>query len=204
MTLILDKLQSGQAIVDGQGRPTPYFMTLMQRRDRQIEDAVTAIEAVNVEQASQLAQIIAAQNSANAAQDAAEQGAREIARIASYTSPTAVLEAGDDGTDATIEVFAHTRIYPVQGSLDVPDLAITGSLLVGLLPSTTYAVYYDDVSLADTTPAFVASTDIGAAQVGAAPGRHFLGVITTGAIGDPPSTGGGTYPPGSGSGGEIP
>lgn len=120
-------------------------------------------------------------------------------RTASYTSPTAVLTASDAGASATITVASHTRVYS-----DATELAITGGTLTGLAYSTAYAVYYDDTTLADTTPTFVASTTIADGQVGAADGRHPLGVIMTPAAAGAPVSGGGSYPPGGTVGGEIP
>jgi hypothetical protein len=119
-------------------------------------------------------------------------------RSASYTSPTAVLTASDGGASATITVDSHTRVYS-----DASTLAITGAAITGLAYSTTYAVYYDDDTLADTTPTFVASLSIEDGQVGAAEGRHPLGVIQTPAAAGAPVSGGGSYPPGSTVGGEI-
>jgi hypothetical protein len=78
-----------------------------------------------------------------------------------------------------LQIASHTRVYPVQGSIDVPDVSITGGTLPGLAYTTTYYVYYDDTTLALTAPTFVATTTPATAQVGAAAGRHFVGVITT-------------------------
>lgn len=142
---------------------------------------------------------------ANGAAATATAAARELARINSYTDPSVVVSAADAGTDATITIAAHTRIYPVQGTIDVPDVVIPAPVdLTGLAFSTLYAVYYDDLTLADTTPTYVSTTDLAAAAVGAAPGRHFVGTITTPADGGGGTTGGGGTPPGGGGGEYLP
>lgn len=130
--------------------------------------------------------------------------AREAARINSYPVPTNVLTATDAGTTATITIANHTRYYPVQGTYDVPDVSITGASITGLAFSTTYYVYYDDTTLADTTPSFVATTSANTAQVGFAAGRHLVGKITTPADGGGGTSGGGMLPPGGGGGTAIP
>jgi hypothetical protein len=71
----------------------------------------------------------------------------------------------------------------VQGSIDVPDVSITGGTITGKAFSTRYYIYYDDTTLAVTAPTFVATTDSATAQVGAAAGRHFIGYVDTPADG---------------------
>lgn len=138
--------------------------------------------------------------------------AREAARINSYTTPTVVLSAEDAGADAKIVVLPHTRVYPVQGTVDVPDVEIdengpgsgVAAEITGLAFATTYYVYYDDTTLADPAPIFVATEDSLEAQVGFAPGRHLVGVVTTPADGGTSTSGsGGSTPPGGGGGTPI-
>jgi hypothetical protein len=163
---------------------------------------LAAVQALQTQQAEmiadladQLAQIQQAQADATAA-------GRESARINSYPNPgVGIVTASDAGTDATVTIANHTRVYPVQGSIDVPDVAITGASITGLAYSTEYFIYYDDPTLADTTPAFQATTVSADAQVGAAAGRHFVGYVTTPASGGGSTSGGGGAPPGGGGGG---
>lgn len=141
------------------------------------------------------------------AQATADAAAREQARIASYPNPGTVLTAADVGSDCDIVIANHTRVYPVQGSIDVPDVSITGSTLHGKAFSTRYYIYYDDTTLAVTAPTFVATTTSATSQVGAAAGRHFVGFIDTPADGGAGTGGQGGGPPGGGgggSGGQIP
>lgn len=171
------------AIVDPKtGLPSLAFTTYWQK-------LLEAQEAIDAEQSAQLAAILAAQNTATAA-------LKEAARISSYADPTAVLTAADAGTDASITIADHVRVYPAKGDYDVDDLAVTGATLTGRAFSTEYFVYYDDPTLADTTPNYQTTTVFKDAQVGAAPGRHFVGGVTTPADGGGTTTGGGGRPPG--------
>lgn len=178
--------------------PSERKRRLHQLMCEKIEGQFNDIAAVQADLASQLAQILTAQATATAA-------AREAARLNSYTVPTNVLTAADVGTDCTITIAAHTRVYPVQGAIDVADVAILAGSVTGLAFSTAYYVYYDDTSLASTAPTFLATTTAATAQVGAAAGRHLVGVVTTPADGAAASTGtGGAAPPGGGGGTPLP
>ncbi len=128
---------------------------------------------------------------------------REAARLSSYTLPSSVLTAADVGTTATVTIAIHDRVYPVQGIIDVPDITITAGSITGLPFSTTFYIYYDDTTLANTSPNFLATTGLGTASVGAAPGRHFLGKIITPADGAGDTVGTGGSPPGGGGGDYI-
>jgi hypothetical protein len=145
---------------------------------------------------------VAAASAASVGVDAA----REAARVNSYTEPTNILTASDagDGT-ATIHVAAHKRVYPVQGGLKVPDVNIVAHDILGQpLGAVDRWVSYDDPTLADTTPAFDVRSGVNAprdAQVGAAPGRHLVGITDTPAAAAPPTSGsGGSTAPGGGGG----
>lgn len=164
------------------------------------QQVVEAIEAQENTQNGLIADLAAAQADITAAQADITAAIRDIARLSSYTAPTNVVTAADVGTDATITIAGHDRIYP--GSF-VPDLTVVGGSITGKAFSTTYYIYYDDPTLADTTPVFLATTDIATAQVGAADGRHFVGFVTTPADGGGSTSGGGGRPPGGG-GGDIP
>ncbi len=159
-----------------------------------------AQDAILTELAAQLVLIEGAQDDLAAQLILIEAAQRDIARITSYPAPTNVLTAADVGATATISVAAHTRIYPGT----VADVAIGASSLTGLPFSTAYAVYYDDATLADTTPTFIATTSIETAQVGADPARHFVGYIMTPADGGGGTGGSGPTPPGGGGGNPIP
>jgi hypothetical protein len=118
--------------------------------------------------------------------------------VNSHTVPTTILHAADVGADVTITIDAHTRVLG-----DATSLALTGGAVTGLAFSTVYAGYYDDATLASTTPTYHFTTDLKTAQTVAAEGRFFLGIITTPANGAATVSGGGVYAAGSNVGGEL-
>jgi uncharacterized membrane protein YgcG len=111
-----------------------------------------------------------------------------------YTAPSLVATATDAGTDATITIAAHTRIYA-----DGTQLAVGGTVFTALAYATNYGVYYDDPTLGDTTPPYQTTTNLAEAQNNYTNGRHFVATIKTPASGGT-ATSGGTTPPGSGGG----
>jgi hypothetical protein len=123
----------------------------------------------------------------------------KISRINSHTNPTTILTATDNGSTATVTIISHTRVYG-----DGSTLSVASGTISGLVSNTNYAFYYDDKSLANPNPTYIATTTISMAQAVAADGRHFLGVIVTPAAGSGKTrNGGGVYPAGSSVGGEI-
>lgn len=120
-----------------------------------------------------------------------------LRRVMSHTEPTSIFTATDDGN---LVIADHTRVYA-----DGTTLSVTGTTKTGLTANTWYAVYYDDTTLADTTPTYVVTTDIASSPAAKAEGRHFCGLILTPAAGSGDVIeSGGTYSVGSGSvGGEV-
>ncbi|MEP6027758.1 MAG: hypothetical protein ABJ240_16915 [Parasphingorhabdus sp.] len=106
--------------------------------------------------------------------------------------------ATDAGSDATVNIAAHTRIYPDFES-DVDSGSITG------LPfSTGYSIYYDDADREGGAVTYAATTTATEAYNSATyPSRHFVGYITTPADGGGDTDGGGAGPPGSGGDGDL-
>jgi len=200
--LKLPRLPAGQGIVDRQtGLPTLAFTVYWQ----QVLEALEAQEATQDQLIADLAAAVlniqAAMAAAQAAQTDATNAARETARLNSYPNPGNVLTATDAGTDATITIASHKRVYPVQGSVSIPSVTVAAGTITGLAYSTRYFVFYDDLSLANTTPTFQATTNSATAQVGAAAGRHFVGYVTTPVAGGSGTGGTGGAPPGGGGGG---
>lgn len=192
----LPKLQDSISIVEEDGKPSLAFHRWWQEIAKTLEGQLNTIN-------SELETLIAAaQTTANTAAANAIATAREAARINSYPNPGSILTAADVGTTAKITVGNHTRVYPVQGSLDVPDVTMTNTPfdITGLAFSTQYWVYYDDSTLASTTPTFHVTTTAANAQVGAAVGRHLVGFITTPADGGANTDGFGGGTPGGGGG----
>jgi hypothetical protein len=212
--LKLPTLPRGISLVDKMGLPSVQFQTWWQSvvravqtqeaaQDEIIADLqavqtqqaamLTDIQTIQDEQAAQLVQILEALDLANAAQAAADTVTTANAISASWISPADVLMAEDAGTDASITIDDFTRFYD-----DGTNTEVTGGTLTGLSYSTLYSIYYDDPSRADETPTFVATTFGGVARHNFAPGRHFVGTVTTPAAGAPPNDGGGYVPPGGG------
>lgn len=117
-----------------------------------------------------------------------------LRRLLSYTNPTTILNATDDGSDCTITIAPHKRVYA-----DSTDVDVNGGAFPGLLPDTLYAVYYDDPDFAGGTPTYVVTTDLAEAQYNVDDTRHFCGIILTPVAGSGDSIdSGGSYPGGSG------
>lgn len=146
------------------------------------QDAQDAADAAAASAAAATTAATTAQTAADDAQDSAD-GANSVASLtASGVTGTNILTATDAGTDATIIVDNHTRVYG-----DGTTLAITGASLTGRAYSTTFFVYYDDPTRADTTPAFQTTTsEATAAQTG---DRHLVGMVVTPAAAAPDTDG---------------
>ncbi|MDP3550602.1 MAG: hypothetical protein Q8R81_09415 [Novosphingobium sp.] len=121
----------------------------------------------------------------------------------SYVSDADPLDGLLQATDDEITIESFVRTYQGLG-----DVSITGATLTteddgttALAPETLYHVYYDDPTLADTTPAFKATqTSTVAANSNTNPYRHYLGTVTTDVTGGTGTSGGGAVPPGWGGG----
>lgn len=159
-----------------------------------LADAAAAdAAAADAAAAAAAADAAAADAAAAAAQADADEVIKNDKISASATEPSVVISAADVGSDCTITIAAHTRRYG-----DGTTLAVSGGSITGLAFSTTYAVYYDDPTTADTTPTYVATTTLKNAQPNSASGRHYVDQVTTPADGGGSSSGGGYLPPGGG------
>ncbi len=196
MPLKLPRFERTIPLVAEDKTSTATFHQWWQEVVKNLETAFNALETAVIDIQAAQAAATAAQSSADAAQSSATATAREAARISSYPNPSAVLSAADVGTDCTVTVAAHTRVYPVQGSIDVPDTAIAGGTVTGLAFSTLYYIYYDDTTLVNGSPTFQATTSAATASAGAAAGRHSVGSVTTPADGGGGTSGGGYQTPG--------
>ena len=128
-----------------------------------------------------------------AQEEAQDATINRMRRLMSHTAPTTILSAHDDGSSCTVTVLDHVRIYA-----DATSLSITGGSYPGLANDTWYACYYDDVTLQETAPDFVFTTDANEAQAAFADGRHFCGLIKTPVAGTGQTIeSGGAYPVGS-------
>lgn len=198
MPLRLPRLQRLAAITERDGSPSRAFHQWFDTYGKNIEDAfaqleatVTAIAAAQAAADAANAAAATAEAAAATAQSAADAVSLETSLNTSYVTGL-TLTASDAGTNATITISAHTRVYG-----DGTSLAVSGGSLTALSYSTLYYVYYVDATRADTTPTYQATTDpFTAAQTG---DTHLVGSVTTPAAAAGNTTGGGTQPPGIGN-----
>jgi hypothetical protein len=172
------------------------FLTALEGVTTNLQDQITAIAAAQAAADAAAAAAATAQTTATtAATDAAAaQTTADAVNLndkigGSYVIPADALSASDAGTNATITIAANTRVYN-----DASTLAVAGGSITGLAYSTTYGVYYDDPTTADTTPTYVATATLSNALNNFVTGRHFVGNVTTPAAGGT-STSGGYTPP---------
>ena len=126
----------------------------------------------------------------------------QIARLTGQTIATSfadglTLSAEADGATAKAIISSHTRTYTDA------SVSVTGATVTGLDYGEAYSIYYDDADRAGGAVTYVATLDPTIAVTSDAhPSRHLVGVVSTPATsGDPPTTGGGTRPPGFPPGG---
>lgn len=109
------------------------------------------------------------------------------------------VSAEDAGSDATINIDVHDRVYADR------TVECDAGSITGLSYSVEYLIYYDDADRAGGAVAYQATTVANdAINTVTNPDRHFVGFVTTPALGGGGTTGGGAGPPGWGGGGEIP
>lgn len=160
-----------------------------------IESAITGIQdalaaagialaaAENAQTAADAAQAAAtsAQTAADAAQAVAD-GNTSLVSVVNSGVDVNPLSATDAGTDATIIIAAHNRLYPDGTSVPVDGWSVTG-----LNYSTQYWVYYLDPTRSGGAVTYQATTiEANAAQAG---DKHLVGKITTPAATDPDTNG---------------
>lgn len=193
--IVLDLLLPFERIATDSGTATGDFQAKWQRVMEEIETAVNAVidaqnaaDAANAAAAAADAAAVAAQTAANTANTAAETAAADSS-LASSGASGLTMTASDAGTDATVTISAHTRIYGNGTSVSV-----NGGTVTGLAYSTGYFIYYDQASRAGGAVTYQATTSAAtAAQTG---DRHSLGAVTTPAGGGGPVDGNVNLPPG--------
>jgi hypothetical protein len=200
---LLDRLQPANA----PGLPQGLY-TNQQRVCEQIEALFAAIQGQVTDLAAIVADIQAAQDAADAAQATAASAAATAstasttannvkdndALSSSYTAPGTVLSAADAGSDATITIAAHSRVYGDQSSVSVNSGSLTGCAY-----STTYYVYYTQTSRAGGAVSYQKTTNVNTALPNKAAGRHYVGSVTTPASGGGATSGGTNAPAGGGT-----
>lgn len=193
-----NKLQRGVPIVDRSGQPTAPFQLYWQQAIEGLQNQIDAITAAQAAADAANAAATAAQTAADnadtaatAAQSAADEANSNTAITASYVTGL-TLTATDAGTNATISISAHTRVYG-----DATSVSVNSGTITALAYSTAYFIYYDQPSRAGGAVTYQATTSITtAAQTG---DRHTVGRVTTPAAAAPPNNGNGVEPPGVGN-----
>lgn len=180
--------------VDDAGRFTNVTLRTLNDALEQIVVAINAIASLPEIQAA-LADLDAATAAAQAAADNANAAATATTNVTSLANSYVsglTLTASDAGTDATITISAHTRVYG-----DGTSVSVSGGSLTGLAYDTTYYIYYDQPSRAGGSVTYQSTTDATvAAQTG---DRHVVGSTTTPLAAGAPIDGDPVLPPGSGT-----
>jgi hypothetical protein len=204
VTLRLPRLQRLAAITDRDGTPSRAFHQWFDTYGKNIEDAFNqldaavaaiaaaqaAADAANAAAAAADAAAIAAQSAADTAQNAADDAAATAA-IANSGVTGVTITATDAGTNATISVSGHTRVYG-----DGTTVSVNSGSVTALAYSTLYYIYYDQASRAGGAVTYQATTSqTTAAQTG---NRHLVGSVTTPAAAGAPNDGDYVGPPGVG------
>lgn len=203
--MTLDRLQRAVPVVDQSGVPSIQFQALWQRTVESIEASLGSLqEQLDLIQAAQdaadaaNAAAVAAQTAADnadtaatAAQGAADDAAAATAIASSYVTGL-TLTATDAGSNVTVNISAHTRVYA-----DGTSVSVSAGSVTGLSYSLDYYIYYDQASRAGGAVTYQATTSqTTAAQVG---DRHTVGKVTTPAAAAPDNNGDPVLPPGVGN-----
>lgn len=177
----LPRLNYKAPIAGKEGLPTFQFHRDFDAFAKAIETSLSGLaEAIAAVAAAQDAADAA--NTAAAAANAAADTATSVAQITSSGVSGATLTGTDAGTDATVSISAHTRIYGDGTSVSVNSGSVTA-----LAYSTLYYVYYDQASRAGGAVTYQATTSqTTAAQTG---DRHLVGQVTTPAAAAPDTDG---------------
>lgn len=188
MALRLPRLINSFAIAEKEGLPTLTFIQWWDAFAKQIEASVNSITAAL--EAAGIAQTAAtnAQAAADAAQAAAD-SVENVAKLSNSGTSGLTITATDAGSDVTINISSHTRLYG-----DGTSVSVDSGSLTTLAYSTKYYIYYDDSSFLGGAVTYQSTTDMAtAAQTG---NRHLVGSVTTPAASDPDVDGGVLGPPG--------
>jgi hypothetical protein len=168
-------LQQSIPIVDGQGRPTVAFVTLINNNTGNVVATLNAISSIpeiqqalqGINDATQAAQEAAADAAlaAGQAQQQTDATKREAALQGSYIDPASVLTA----SPTTITIAAHTRRYA-----DGTSVAVNGGSVAATAQGDTDYVSYSDPQRAGGAVTYVVSTTA-PTQTG---DTHVVGAVT--------------------------
>ena len=180
--------------MDKDGRATVEFLRTINSTLQSIAYALNQVIALPEIQAALIA-LDAATAAAQAAADNANSAATVVAdqsNLANSYVDGLTLGATDAGTNATITVSAHSRVYG-----DGTTVAVAGGSITALAYSTLYYITYEDPTRAGGTVTYMTTTNAAvAAQTG---NTHVVGSIMTPAAAAPPQVGSPVLPPGAGA-----
>lgn len=154
---------------------------------------IADIQALQTEQAAVIADIQALQADQAAVIASLQKAIRDHAISVSYTAPGEVLSAADAGSDVTITIVPHTRVYG-----DISNVAVDGGTITSVNYSAARYVYYDDPERDGGAVTYFATDNANVALPSKAEGRHFVGRITTPGAGGGATSGGTAAPSGGG------
>lgn len=194
----IPQLQQSNPIVDEQGRMTNEFARRLNDIFSQLGVAINGViqlpeiqqALLNLDTATQ-----AAQTAANNANTAATQVTDASALANSYVSGL-TIDAADTGTNVTITISAHQRVYATTPPTTV---SVAGGTLTGVPYGTEdnpqAYIYYDQASRAGGTVSYQRTFDN--SQVAQLNSRHSVGAVQLPlAAGAPPFKGKAISPPG--------
>lgn len=175
-------------VVDDTNHGTLTFHQWWDRAMNSIEKALSglgenieAIEAALEAAGIAISAAESAQAAAEAAQAAAQSGS-SVSKLSGSGVTGMTFSATDAGTNATITISSHTRVYS-----DGVQVSVSGGSVTGLSYSTRYYVYYDDPEFDGGGVSYVATTvQADSAQTG---NRHFVGTVVTPAAAGAPQDG---------------
>lgn len=178
--LRIPTISQSEPVVDGERKPTNYFLRTLNGILKSLGDAVLQLQQLPLIQDA-LAALDAATQAAQAAADAATAAAgdsmaqsaanaREASLQASYIDPSSVLSA--DTT--TITVAAHTRIYPSANGGAPTSVQVAGGTVPATAQGETDYVSYSDPDREGGTVTYIASITP-PVQTGS---THVVGAVT--------------------------
>lgn len=178
MAIKLPLFQDTAELVTEKRTPTFLFHRWWQSVVESIETAFNRLEqlVIDIQAALDAADIAVkaaedAQTAANTAQAAAD-GAGEVAKLSNSGVDGLTLSATDAGTDVTVTISDHIRVYA-----DSTQVSVTGDTIISLAYETTYYIYYSDPEFDGGIVTYAATTiKTDATQTGT---RHLVGIITT-------------------------
>lgn len=154
----------------------------------QLSATVTAVAAAQAAADAANAAAATATTAAATAQSVADTVEASSALANSYTTGLTIT-ATDAGSNVTVTLSAHTRVYG-----DGTSVSVSGGSITALAYSTAFWIYYDQASRLGGAVTYLASTSI--QGNGTAANRHFIGAVTTPAALGAPTGGNPVRPPG--------